>query len=65
MSDKAFDHELEDFYLTFKQSMVNFYQKHTITRPINPWSIRLNHLQTKKNIPTFKNLLLKLFLSMP
>lgn len=60
MSDKAFDHELEDFYLTFKQSMVNFYQNHTITRPINPWSIRLNHLQSKKNYSDIQKLIVKI-----
>ena len=55
MSQKAIDHDLENFYLIFKQSMINFYVNHTITRPIDEWSTRLNDLQTKKNIQIFKN----------
>jgi hypothetical protein len=43
------DYELEEFYLSFKKSMINFYKKHTFNRPINDWSDRLNNLQAKKN----------------
>ena len=43
------DFELEEFYLSFKQSMINFYKHHTFTRPIDDWSKRLNDLQSKKN----------------
>ena len=43
------DYELEEFYLNFKKSMINFYKNHTFTRPIDDWSSRLNHLQEKKN----------------
>ena len=43
------DYELEEFYLSFKQSMINFYKHHTFTRPINDWSNRLNNLQSKKD----------------
>lgn len=43
------DFELEEFYLSFKQSMINFYKHHTFTRPINDWSNRLNDLQSKKD----------------
>ena len=43
------DFELEEFYLSFKQSMINFYRNHTFTRPIDDWSSRLNYLQNKKN----------------
>lgn len=43
------DYELEEFYLSFKQSMINFYKHHTFTRPINDWSNRLNDLQSKKD----------------
>ena len=60
MSSKAIDHELEEFYLTFKQSMVNFYQKHTISRPIEPWSIRLNQLQSKKKYSDIQKLIVKI-----
>ena len=48
MSDKAIDHDLEEFYLNFKQSMINFYKRHSFSRPITGWSERLNHLQNKK-----------------
>ena len=41
------DFELEEFYLSFKQSMINFYKHHTFTRPIDDWSPRLNDLQSK------------------
>ena len=44
------DYELEEFYLSFKQSMINFYKHHTFTRPINDWSNRLNDLQSKKKL---------------
>lgn len=43
------DYELEEFYLNFKKSMINFYRNHTFTRPIDDWSSRLNYLQKKKN----------------
>ena len=60
MSDKAFDHELEEFYLTFKQSMVNFYQKHTMIRPIKQWSYRLNQLQSNKKYSCIQKLIVKI-----
>ena len=60
MSDKAFDHELEDFYLTFKQSMINFYKKHTMIRPIKQWSSRLNHLQSNKRYSCIQKLIVKI-----
>ena len=60
MSSKAIDHELEEFYLNFKQSMVNFYQKHTITRPIEAWSSRLNQLQIKKRYSDIQKLIVKI-----
>ena len=60
MSDKAFDHELEDFYLTFKQSMINFYKKHTMIRPIKQWRIRLNQLQSNKRYSCIQKLIIKI-----
>ena len=42
MEGKPIDYELEEFYLNFKQSMINFYKDHSITRPISQWSERLN-----------------------
>ena len=49
MSSKPIDYELEEFYIGFKQSMINFYKRHSITRPIKAWSERLNTLQEKKS----------------
>lgn len=43
------DYEIEQFWLTFKQSMVNFYmQKILPSRNIQEWSNTLNLLQTKQ-----------------
>jgi hypothetical protein len=39
------DADIEFFYLGFKQSMNNFYDKHTFSRPIELWSDNLNTLQ--------------------
>ena len=60
MSDKAIDHELEEFYLTFKQSMINFYLRHSFSRPISKWSERLNHLQSKKKYDKIQKLIVKI-----
>ena len=60
MSDKAIDHELEEFYLTFKQSMINFYKRHSFSRPITGWSERLNHLQNKKKYDKIQKLIVKI-----
>ena len=44
------DYEIEQFWLGFKGSMNNFYQKHTqINRPIQKWSDHLNMLQKLQN----------------
>ena len=58
--DKEIDHELEEFYLNFKQSMINFYQKHTFSRPILEWSLRLNELQKKKDYGKIQTLIVKI-----
>ena len=60
MSDKAIDYELEEFYLTFKQSMINFYLRHSIIRPIAEWSNRLNHLQSRKKYDKIQKLIVKI-----
>ena len=60
MSDKAIDHELEEFYLNFKQSMINFYKRHSFSRPITKWSERLNHLQNKKKYDKIQKLIIKI-----
>lgn len=43
------DHEIEQYWLSFKQSMLNFYSaKHVMSRPIDQWSAKLNRLQTQQ-----------------
>jgi len=54
------DYELEEFYLSFKQSMINFYKHHSFTRPINDWSNRLNDLQEKKDYYKIHKLIQKI-----
>ena len=60
MDKKPIDYELEQFYLSFKQSMINFYKLHTMKRPIEQWSIRLNILQTKKKYTDLQKLIVKI-----
>jgi hypothetical protein len=60
MCDKAIDYELEQFYLNFKKSMINFYQKYSFTRPIMQWSQRLNQLQNKKKYNEIQKLIVKI-----
>jgi hypothetical protein len=54
------DFELEEFYLNFKQSMINFYNRHTFKRPIDDWSARLNKLQSFKNYKGIHKLITKI-----
>ena len=56
----AVDFELEEFYLGFKQSMINFYNIHTFKRPIDDWSARLNKLQSFKNYQEIHKLITKI-----
>jgi hypothetical protein len=43
------DHDIEQFWIAFKQSMINFYSaKHVMSRPIDQWSTKLNKLQIQK-----------------
>ena len=40
------DHDIEEFWLSFKQSMIHFYQVNKLPyRPIENWSSTLNNLQ--------------------
>jgi len=41
------DFEIEEFWLGFKKSMINFYEDNNI-RPIQYWSNNLNNFQSKK-----------------
>ena len=60
MDKKPIDYELEQFYLSFKQSMINFYKQHTMKRPIEQWSVRLNNLQNKKKYTDLQKLIVKI-----
>lgn len=42
------DYEIEQFWLNFKQSMINFYDKIDFKRPIIEWSNNLNKLQSEE-----------------
>jgi hypothetical protein len=43
------DYMIEEFWLDFKKSMINFYNDFKIlSRPINIWSNKLNEMQQKK-----------------
>lgn len=54
------DSELEVFYINFKQSMINFYQNKSFSRPINQWSERLNVLQKNKDYENIYKLIIKI-----
>ena len=60
-SDRGIDYEIEQFWLQFKCSIINFYEKNNnlLTRPINKWSNHLNILQSK-NSQMIKNKLCSL-----
>lgn len=60
MTNTPIDHELEEFYLGFKQSMINFYNQHSITRPIEVWSDRLNTFQDNQNYKKIHELIVKI-----
>ena len=43
------DHDIEEFWLSFKQSMIHFYNEHKIPpHPIVEWSSILNNFQSQK-----------------
>lgn len=46
--DKNVDYEIEQFWLGFKTSMKNFYNKKLLNRPIDLWSHNLNIFQTEQ-----------------
>lgn len=52
------DHDIEQFWLSFKQSMINFYgrtgDRVMPARPINDWSARLNRLQQTASYETIE-----------
>ncbi len=59
MSSPKPDHDIEQFWLAFKQSMLNFYgltgEKTMPTRPISDWSERLNRLQKAAKYETIEH----------
>jgi hypothetical protein len=52
------DHDIEQFWLSFKQSMLNFYGRTGLktmpARPIDDWSARLNRLQKTASYETIE-----------
>tara|TARA_B100000795_G_scaffold266519_1_gene249821 strand:+ start:74 stop:697 length:624 start_codon:yes stop_codon:yes gene_type:complete len=60
MDIKNIDYDLEVFYINFKQSMINFYQNKSFSRPINQWSERLNVLQKNKDYENIYKLIIKI-----
>ena len=42
------DHDIEQFWLNFKKSLYNFYNKINLNRPIDDWCFYLNKLQSEK-----------------
>ena len=60
MDNKPIDYKLEEFYINFKQSMINFYKEHTVSRPIKQWSDRLNDLQRRKDYKKIHSLIIKI-----
>jgi hypothetical protein len=58
--DKNVDYEIEQFWLGFKVSMTNFYQKQTqINRPIQQWSDHLNMLQKRHDYEGIEECIVK------
>lgn len=49
------DYHIEQFWLTFKVSMNNYYNTQTVKRPINFWSAELNNLQDFKQYDQIEN----------
>ena len=48
MENKNPDAEIEEFWVSLKQSMSNFYNQYINSRPIHKWSNNLNKFQTQK-----------------
>ena len=54
------DYELEEFYFYFKKSMINFYNNHSFSRPIEIWSNNLNNLKKQKKYQDIQKLIIKI-----
>lgn len=59
--EKPIDYDIENFWLGFKQSMINFYKKNTVilSRPIDKWCEELNKLQSQKKYIDIENSIIK------
>jgi hypothetical protein len=53
------DHDIEQFWLGFKASMINFYNGRQIQRPIKEWCDKLNELQSLKDYDTIESSITK------
>ena len=53
--DEKPDYYIEQFWLNFKDSMINFYHEKNINRPIKYWSDELNKLQQLKLYDEIQN----------
>lgn len=51
------DFLVEQFWLSFKDSLYNFYSKCPLNRPINLWSMNLNNLQSQKKYQEIEKLI--------
>ena len=54
------DHEMEQFYIRFRDSMKNFYSQHSFTRPLKEWSEKLNSLQREKKYAEIRDTIVKI-----
>ena len=53
------DHEIEQFWLSFKRSMANFYESNKIIpRPVADWSAKLNKYQALQNYTAIEKAIL-------
>ncbi len=53
------DHDIEQFWLGFKTSMINFYKGKDIKRPISEWCDNLNALQSLKEYEEIESCITK------
>ena len=53
------DHDIEQFWLGFKTSIINFYNGRDINRPIDSWCKHLNALQSKKQYESIESCITK------
>lgn len=54
------DYEMEQFYIGFRNSMSNFYKRHSFTRPLNQWSDKLNSLQKQEKFDEIRETIIKI-----